>query len=103
MRLAAELPTNRRSWTVRERSSRRVAARRSRLGGSLHRSLRHHRQHSRHSSQIARQHRQLEVLVDPFEAAIRGLSNPADGLAPAEVLFDAFANHFELAREFRTP
>ncbi|AOJ83460.1 hypothetical protein WS86_22600 [Burkholderia savannae] len=33
------------------------------------------------------------MLVDSLDAAIRGLSNPVDGLAPAEVLFDALANH----------
>ncbi|AOJ71827.1 hypothetical protein WS78_23925 [Burkholderia savannae] len=33
------------------------------------------------------------MLVDSLDAAIRGLSNPVDALAPAEVLFDALANH----------
>ncbi|CAM2190908.1 hypothetical protein BC2230_90152 [Burkholderia cepacia] len=33
------------------------------------------------------------MLVAPFDTAIRGLPNPADGLAPAKVLFDALANH----------
>ena len=93
MRLAAELQTYRAGCPAGERAGRRVAARRSHLGGSSRRSLRHRCQYSRHSSQVARQHRQLEVLVDSLDAAIRGLSNPADGLAPAEVLFDALANH----------
>lgn len=93
MRLAAELQTDRAGCPAGERADRRVAAQRLRLGGSSRRSLRHRCQYSSHSSQVARQHRQLEVLVDPFDAAICGLSNPADGLAPAEVLFDALANH----------
>lgn len=93
MRLAVELQTNRAGCPAGERAGRRVATQLLRSGGSSRRSLRHRCQYSGHSSQVARQHRQLEVLVDPFDAAIRGLPNPADGLAPAEVLFDSLANH----------
>lgn len=93
MQLAAELQMVPANCPTDERASRRVAARRPCLNGSLHRSLRQRRQYSGHSGQVARQHRELEVLVDPFDAAIDGLTNPADSLAPTEVLFDAFAFH----------
>jgi len=93
MRLAAELQTYRAGCPAGERAGRRVATQQLRSGGSLRRSLRHRCRYSGHSSQVARKHRQLEVLFDSFDAAIRGLSNPADGLAPTEVLLDALANH----------
>lgn len=94
MRLAAELQMDRAGRLAGERAGRRVAAaQRPRSGGSSRRSLWHRCQYSSHSSQVARQHRQFEVLVDSLDTAIRGLSNPANGLAPAEVLFDALANH----------
>lgn len=93
MRLAAELPIDRRGCPAGEQDRWRVAARRPRSGGSLHRSLLYHRQQSCHSGQVARQHRQFEVLVDPLDVPIHGLANSAVSLAPAEVLFDAFAFH----------
>ncbi len=94
MRLAAELSIDRRGCPAGERDCQRVAARRPRCpDGSLHRSLRYHRQNSCQPSQVTRQHRQVEVLADQFDAAIHGLSNPADIIAPTDVLFDAFASH----------
>jgi hypothetical protein len=61
-------------------------------GGSSRRPLRHHAWHSRHAGQIARGHRQLEMLVDAPDAAIDGLTYPADRFTPAEMLFDTFAD-----------
>ncbi len=60
---------------------------------SLRSALRHHAQYSRDSHDIARHHRELELLIDPPQSAKYSLANPSDCLAPAEVLFDAFANH----------
>lgn len=67
-------------------------ARQPRFGGSMHRSSRHRSQYSCNSGQIAGDHRQLEVLVHAFETTIYSLSKPSDRLAPAKVLFDAFAD-----------
>ena len=63
-----------------------------RHGGSLHRSRKHRVHYSRHACEVARDHRQLEVLVDPLDAAIHRLPDPADRLAPAEMLLDTLAD-----------
>lgn len=68
------------------------ASRTARIGGSLHRSRMHGVHYSRHAREIARDHCQLEVLVDPLEAAIHHLPAPTDRLAPAEMLLDALAD-----------
>jgi hypothetical protein len=54
--------------------------------------LRHCEQYSRHPTQIARNHRQFEMLIDLAQAAVHRLSNLADRLAPTEMLFDARPN-----------
>jgi hypothetical protein len=72
MHLAAELQPD---CPAVKRVGRRVAAPRARSGSSLHRSLRHSRQYSCHSREIARQHRRFEVLLDLLDAAIHGLPN----------------------------
>lgn len=53
---------------------------------------RHRKQYSRHTREIARGHRQFELLIDPLEASEHGLSNPPHGLAPTEVLLDALTD-----------
>jgi hypothetical protein len=54
-----------------------------RHGGSLHRSRKHRVQYSRHACEVARDHRQLEVLVvDPLDAAIHRLPDPAPTVLP---------------------
>src|ERR1700739_3382543 len=92
MQFAAELGMRRAVFRRGRSACRRGGVRVAHLGGSLHRSLRHRAHYSGHSSQIAYHHRQLEVLIDALEAAINRLPNPADGLAPAEMLLDAFAD-----------
>jgi hypothetical protein len=87
----ADFWRNSRDGLVFERSGLSAAARRSRSRGSSCCTRRNRRHYSSHSSQIARQHRQFEVLVDPFDTPIHGLTNLPDGLAPSEMLFDAFA------------
>lgn len=52
-------------------------------------SLRHCEQYSRHAAQITGNHCQLELVINPPQAAIHYLSNASDGLSPAEMLFDA--------------
>src|SRR5215212_6466988 len=59
---------------------------------SCHRSLRHRAQHSGHSGDVACGHGELEVLIDASEASIDRLADATDGLAPAEVLFDALSD-----------
>ena len=68
------------------------ASRAARIGGSLHRSGMHRVHYSRHAREIARDHCQLEVLVDPLDAAIHRLPDPTDRLAPAEMLLDTLAD-----------
>jgi hypothetical protein len=43
----------------------------------------------RHPHYVAGRHRQLEVPIDAALTSIQCLPDPADGLAPAEVFFDA--------------
>src|SRR5258706_11242683 len=52
----------------------------------------HHSRHSRHAHDVARQHGDLEVLIDPLQTSEQRLSDRSDRLAPAEVFFDAFAD-----------
>lgn len=63
------------------------------LRPSLRGSLRHRAQYSRDFHDIARRHRELELLVDPSQSAKHRLANATDRLVPAEVLFDALADH----------
>jgi len=77
-------------WVLR--SARTSERRASRIGGSLRRSLRRRAQHSSHSHDVARCHRQFEVLVDALDPSINGLSDAPDRLAPTEVFLDALAN-----------
>src|SRR5688500_9654733 len=46
------------------------------------------RQHATEPDQIRSGHRELEVLIDAPEPAVDRLADPANGLAPAEVLLD---------------
>src|SRR5215469_10419561 len=64
----------------------------TRHGGSLHRSRKHRVRYSRHAYEVARHHRQLEVLVDPLDTAIHRLPDAADRLAPAKMLLDTLAD-----------
>src|SRR5258706_1492926 len=67
----------------------------ARLSGrwvSWRRCLRVRAQHSGNSYDVARRHRELEVLVDAPHPPVHGLADAPHGLAPAEVLFDALAN-----------
>lgn len=66
--------------------------RRGPLAASSHRPLCARPEYSRHSHDVAGRHRQLEVLIDLLDASIQCLPDPTDCLAPAEVLFDAFAD-----------
>ena len=59
---------------------------------SLPHLVRHREQYSRHAREIARGHRQFELLINPSESSENGLPNPSDRLAPTEVFLDAFAN-----------
>lgn len=92
MQFSAELPVRRAICAGHAHACSHCGAQSSRRGGSSCRSLRHHTWHSGHAGQIARNHRQLEVLVDALDAAIDRLADPADGLTPAEMLFDSFAD-----------
>ena len=56
-------------------------------------SLRYRAQHSGHSHDVARGRRQLEVLIDPFDATVDGLADSPDGLAPTEVVLDSLSDH----------
>ena len=60
--------------------------------GSSQQSVRHPDRHSGDSHQVAGGHGELELLIDPPQSAKHRLSNPTDGLAPAEMLLDAFAD-----------
>src|SRR5712691_6984782 len=62
------------------------------FGRSLNCSLRDRKQYSGNPEDVACCHGELEVLIDATQPAVHGLSNPSDGLAPAEVLLDALAN-----------
>src|SRR6266700_446088 len=73
------------------RASRRFA-RGAHLPGSWCYSGRHRSLHSGQTQQIAGSHGELELQVDAPQSAKHGLSNPADGLAPTEVLLDPFAD-----------
>lgn len=68
------------------------AAHRRHSAASWRCSLRPREQYSGHSRQVARRHGQLEVLIDPLQAAEQCLPYVADRLAPAEVLLDALAD-----------
>lgn len=92
MRFPSELPVRRAICAGHAHACSPCGAQSSRRSGSSRRSLRHHTWHSGHAGQIARNHRQLEVLVDALDTAIDGLPDPSDGLAPAEMLFDSFAD-----------
>ena len=56
------------------------------------RSARHRDRHSGEAHQVAGGHGELELLIDALQSAKHGLANPADGLAPAEVLLDPLAD-----------
>ena len=51
-----------------------------------------HCRHSGHSHNVARQHIQIELLIDPVDAAEHGLADSPDCLGPTEMLFDALAD-----------
>src|SRR5450755_2840599 len=53
---------------------------------------RHRQRHSSDAQQVAGSHGELELLINPLQAAKHGLPDAADSLAPAEMLLDAFAN-----------
>lgn len=91
MQSIADSQTNRRGYPAGERSNWRAAMpdRGSRGSSCCSRRNRHH--HSWHSSKVACQHCQFEVLVHAVDTAIHRLTNLADGLAPTKMLFDAFA------------
>jgi len=59
------------------------------LGDSWRRSARHRRRYSGEAHQVVGGHGELELLIDSLQSAKHGLANPADGLAPTEVLLDA--------------
>ena len=61
------------------------------ISHSYQRSLHHHPRHSSHSQNVARGHRQFEVLVHTSQPTIDGLTDSADGLAPAEVFLDSLS------------
>ena len=96
MQCAAELRVHRVVWAGSAQARQPGGVQRPHHGGSLQRSLRHHAWHSGHAGQIACDHRQLEVLVNAFDAAIGRLPDPANCLAPTEMLLDTFAD--DLAR-----
>lgn len=92
MRFSAEIQL-RQSVCAGNAPARRCHAPQSvRYGGSSHRSRKHRVHYSRHAREVARNHRELEVLVDPLDAAIHGLPDTADRLAPAEMLLDTLAD-----------
>jgi len=74
------------------RSRRLLALRPSCRLDSCRCSLRCRARHLRHSDQVARQHGELELLIDSNKPAKHGLTDPPHGLAPAKVLFDTLAN-----------
>src|SRR6266581_2436622 len=59
---------------------------------SLRCSCRHRHRHSSNAQQIAGSHSELELLINPPQSAEHGLPDAADGLTPAEMLLDAFAD-----------
>lgn len=59
---------------------------------SLRRAVRYCAEHSGHSHDVARGHGEFEVLVHTPEASIQCLPDSPNGLAPAEVFFDALAD-----------
>jgi hypothetical protein len=92
VRFAAELLVPRAIYAGHAHACSPCGAQSSRRCVSSRRSSQHHTWHSRHAGQIARNHRQLEVLVDAPDAAIDRLPDPTDRFTPAEVLFDSFAD-----------
>ena len=92
MQFPAELPVCRAIRAGHAHACNPSGAQSSRRGGSPRRSLRHHTWHSGHAGQIARNHRQFEVLVDAPDATIDRLPDPTDGFTPAEVLLDTLAD-----------
>ena len=61
--------------------------------GSSRCSQRYRAWHSGNSQDVARRHRELEVLIDPSQSSEHGLTDAPDGLAPAEVFLYALADH----------
>ena len=92
MQFPAELPVCRAVRAGHAHACSPSGAQSSRRGGSSRRSLLHHTWHSGHAGQIARNHRQFEVLVDAPDATIDRLPDPTDRFTPAEMLFDTFAD-----------
>src|ERR1700694_1646296 len=62
------------------------------LFGSSRCSDRHRHRHSSDAQQVAGGHGELELVIDSLQATKHGLANAANGLAPPEVLLDAFAD-----------
>jgi hypothetical protein len=62
------------------------------LLGSLQYSSRHRARHSGETHQVAGAHGELELLIDALQSVKHGLPNPADGLAPTQVLLDSFVD-----------
>lgn len=58
------------------------------VAASLRRFLRHREQYSSHSCETARHHRQLEVLINPFQSAVDRLPDAPHRLTPAKALLD---------------
>ncbi len=84
MQFPAELPVCRAIRAGHAHACNPSGTQSSRRGGSPRRSLRHHAWHSGHAGQIARNHRQFEVLVDAPDATIDRLgSASAQSLTPA--------------------
>src|SRR5215475_4087284 len=63
------------------------------IGASLPRPHRDRHRYSGQAQQVAGRHGELELQIDPSQAAKDGLPNPADSLCPAEVFFDTLAHH----------
>ena len=57
------------------------------------RSRRYRHRYSGQTQQVACRHGELELQINPSQAAKDGLPNPADSLCPAEVFFDTLAHH----------
>src|SRR2546423_357935 len=55
-------------------------------------SNRHCDRYSNHAQQVAGRHGDLKLVIDTPQSAKHSLSNPTHGLAPTEVLLDAFAH-----------
>ena len=74
-------------------SQRDASAHQEQFFRSLPHLLRHREHYSRHPCEIARRHRQLELLINPADATKDRLPNPPDRFAPTEVLLDPLADH----------